>query len=558
MATPNVPTKAISKKNVNGEEDDSQVLFKDVILERSGRKIVLPSDPRDMTTDEGIAFLHQIRDEENATCGVHHQFDCFPMDGAIAFHRAVCEMFGHPIGTKTPPKSFFDSPKPPVLVTVETGVNEKVQVPWGSIKLFGIDGRLETGMPPEGTEPRFYIQGEIKKKNEKLVADIAAKTEHNLRKHSIYKGKAIRVHFNWIRDQRPFDWQVDSPRFIDVSKISEEQLIFGDEIKNLLNVGLFAPIKKAKLCRQFGIPLKRGVLLTGPYGCGKTLTAYVTAKLCEDNGFTFLYLNDVRDLPLAFKFAKLYAPCVIFAEDVDMATNGPRDPKLNEVLNIIDGVDYKDKEIITILTTNHAENINKAFLRPGRIDTVIPVLPPDKQAAERLIRLYGGDLLAEGCDIEPAAEFLTGQIPATIRECVERSKIATLARTDDLTGQVTSDDLIVAMKGMEPHMLLLNGAKTGDGPSALEVSMACLGAGIGKAVAATSGTNLPPILKQLAEHAVGQAMVNALHAMNATGSGAGLKTADEVGKLGIDLNGERKPVAASSAAAKPVLNGTKG
>jgi hypothetical protein len=155
-----------------------------------------------------------------------------------------------------------------------------------------------------------------------------------------------------------------------------------------------------------------------------------------------------------------------------------------------------------------------------------------------------------------AAEFLTGQIPATIRECVERSKIATLARTDDLTGQVTSDDLIVAMKGMEPHMLLLNGAKTGDGPSALEVSMACLGAGIGKAVAATSGTNLPPILKQLAEHAVGQAMVNALHAMNATGSGAGLKTADEVGKLGIDLNGERKP-AATTAAAKPVLNGTK-
>lgn len=543
------PQKAVSGKPLS-KEDEAQAMFKDVLLERTGKKIILPSEPREMTTQEGINFLHQIQDEENADCGVHHQFDCFPMDGAIAFHRATCELFGHPIGTKTPPKSFFDSPKPPVLITVDIGVGEKVQVPWGSIKLFGIDGRLETGMPPEGTEPRFFIKGEIKKKNEKQVAEIAAKTEEYLKKHSIYKGKAIRVSFDWIRENRDFDWQTDSPKFIDVSKTDEDQLIFSNEISNLLNVGLFAPIKKAASCRKYGIPLKRGVLLTGPYGCGKTLTAYVTAKMCEDNGFTFLYLKDVRDLPLAFKFAKLYAPCVIFAEDVDIATNGPRDPKLNEVLNIIDGVDYKDSEIITILTTNHAENINKAFLRPGRIDTVIPVMPPDKIAAERLIRLYGGSLLAAGADVKPAAEFLAGQIPATIRECVERSKIATLSRTNDLEGQVTSDDLITAMKGMEPHMILLNGAKTGDGPSAFEVGLACLGAGIGKGISATSGNNLPPVLKTLAESITSDALMRLIQISTLDGSGSGMNTADAVAKLGLDLKGQGKTAFVASNGSK--------
>jgi len=540
------PQKISVTPKAPSKEQESQELFKDVLLERSGKKIILPSDPREMTTREGIQFLQEVEQEEEAECGIHHQFECFPMDGAIAFHRATCDLFGHPIGAKTPPKSFFDSPKPPVLVTVDVGVGEKVQVPWGSVKLFGIEGLLETGMPPKGADPLFFIKGEVKKKNEKEVAKIAAKTEFYLKNHSIYKGKAIRVSFDWIREQRDFNWQTDSPKFIDVSKTDESQLIFSNEISNLLNVGLFAPIKKADSCRKYGIPLKRGVLLTGPYGCGKTLTAYVTAKMCEDNGFTFLYLKDVRDLPLAFKFAKLYAPCVIFAEDVDIATNGPRDPKLNEVLNIIDGVDYKDAEIITILTTNHAENINKAFLRPGRIDTVIPVMPPDKIAAERLIRLYGGNLLAEGVDISPAAEFLAGQIPATIRECVERSKIATLSRTDNLEGQVTAEDLIVAMKGMEPHMILLSGAKTGDGPSAFEVGLACLGAGIGKGISATSGGNLPPILKTLAETITTDALMRLVQVSTLEGSGSGMKTSEAVAKLGLDLKGNGK----TSAVAK--------
>lgn len=514
--------------------------FQDVQVERSGKLITLPSDPRDMEIQEAIDALRGIQADEEAETSINHEIECFPLDGLVNFNRACLEEFGIAIGTPTPG---FWGPTPPTMMTVPIGHNAKTQVPWGNISFPQLkDSVLTTVIPGKGnTKPKFIIGGTILKKYQKSVQNIAARTEKNLREKSIYKGKAIKVSFAWMREGRDFHPTNDAPTFLDVSNARKDNLVFGKEVADLIQTGLFSAIEKTGAFREFGIPLKRGVLLTGPYGCGKTLTAYTTAKICEDNGWTFMYVSNVEDLPIALKYAKLYSPCVIFAEDVDIATNGPRSTQLNELLNTIDGADYKDAEIITILTTNHAENINRAFLRPGRIDTVIPVEPPDREATLRLIQKYGGDLLAVGTDLNPAAEFLAGQIPATIRECVERSKISALTRTNDITGQVTSEDLIIAMKGMEPHMRLLNGAKTGDGPSVMEVGLACLGAGIGRGIAATGGANLPPVLKQIADLAVTETLMKFLQVANADGTGQPFKSAEDVKKMGLNLNSVKAP-----------------
>jgi SpoVK/Ycf46/Vps4 family AAA+-type ATPase len=72
------------------------------------------------------------------------------------------------------------------------------------------------------------------------------------------------------------------------------------------------------------VPLKRGVLLEGPYGTGKTLTAFVTAKKCVENGWTFIMLDRVAALKEALTFARMYAPAVVFAEDIDRSVEGER------------------------------------------------------------------------------------------------------------------------------------------------------------------------------------------------------------------------------------------
>ena len=484
--------------------------FKSVALAHHGSKIVLPNQPRKMETQEAIDALYMIQEEQETMVGVSHEIPCFPLDGAVAMQRALLERYGHSIGTRTPPKHFFDSGSPPVLITVPTGPKDedRMQVPWGSFKVPGIDGLFETDIPHrKKADPAFVISGNIKKKDEAEAQHIGLLTQQMLREHSIYKGKAIRVKFDWIREDRAFDPNIDSPEFMDTDDTDVNQLILPEMAAKLIRQGLFTPIEHTDRCRKARIPLKRGVLLKGPYGCGKTLTAKVTARKCVDNGWTFLYLEDVNDLALALRYAKLYAPCVIFAEDVDKATNQGRTDELNKILNTIDGVEFKNSEIITVVSTNHPEQINKAMVRPGRLDAVVPIEPPDQAAAARLIKQYGGSLLTEDIDIDAAAEALQGQIPATIRECVERAKLIALEEYDEIEGNVNAKHLRDAFDGMKPHLDLMDGAK-GDGPSAMEVGLASLGAGIGSVIAARSplGGIIPPPIMGLIAGKVGLAM----------------------------------------------------
>ncbi len=174
------------------------------------------------------------------------------------------------------------------------------------------------------------------------------------------------------------------------------------------------------------IPLKRGILLEGPYGCGKTMSANVTSKICIENGWTFILLDDVGALKDALLFAQRYAPAVVFSEDIDRVIE-QRDDRGNDLLNTIDGILAKDSQVITVLTTNFVEKLDKAMLRPGRLDAVISLRAPDADSVQRLVNIYARGLLADGENLIAVGEALAGNIPATIREVVERSKLAMMS-----------------------------------------------------------------------------------------------------------------------------------
>lgn len=142
---------------------------------------------------------------------------------------------------------------------------------------------------------------------------------------------------------------------------------------------------------------------------------------------------------------------MIFAEDIDRAAN-ERNEATNDLLNIMDGVLSKNSQIMVVMTTNHIERINQAMLRPGRLDAVITLLPPDKAAAERLLRIYGNGLIDAKENLDRVAGELAGNIPALIREVVERSKLAAISLGQK---KVTEDGLMIAVEGMKQHMALL-------------------------------------------------------------------------------------------------------
>jgi transitional endoplasmic reticulum ATPase len=444
---------AAAVKLANDETQDLKgnvvkLQFKGTTIEQKGNQIIVP---KGMAFAEAREWLRRREAEEDNQIAIDEVIDCFPTEGANAFARAMDTKFGFFQQVATP--GFF-GPTPPVLISIDTGVEETTSVPWGRITIPGVDGYLETGIVLRDNRLQFRIGGQVKQKSKGLVDELASLTRTVLREQSIYKGHAIRVSF----PDSPEEFNPrDCPKFMDVKNVRPEELIFPLETKRLVDTAVLTPIKRTAACRAHKIPLKRGVLLEGPYGVGKTLTANVVAKTCEDNGWTFIYLDDVQQLEEAMRFARRYEPAVIFAEDIDQATSGDRDDDMNAILNTLDGVDTKTMEVMVILTTNHVDEINQAMLRPGRLDTVISVKAPDAEAVQRLVTLYSRGQLAPETDLKVVGRKLAGQIPAVIREVVERSKLGAIGRSDgDVVSQLTASDLETAADGMLHHLALLN------------------------------------------------------------------------------------------------------
>ncbi len=436
------------------QSNKPKTTVKDVEVVRKGTQIILPViDGKPMAYDEAIEWLRRKRDDDERDVGVHHELHYSPLDGAVAFHRALAHKYGWAANVPTP--SWWGE-TPPTYIAVPTGVNEKTQVAWGRVQIPGIAGFLQTGIQAEPT-PRFVINGRVKQKHAEDVKELVDLTEQFLKERSIYKGKSVKVSFEWQREGLNFDPNIHCPQFMRLDGTSENDLIFGNDVQNALDIGLFTPLEQAEACRRFHVPLKRGVLLYGPYGVGKTLTANVTALKANRTGFTFVYLDNVLDLKKGLQFAAQYAPAVLFAEDIDRVLDGERSLSMDEVLNTLDGVDTKGGEVITVFTTNRVENINPALLRMGRLDTLVEIKEPDADAAVRLVKLYGRGLMAADVDYTKVGEALKGNIPAFIRETVERAKIAAIKRLHggNIEGEVLEADLLAAASAMQTHAAML-------------------------------------------------------------------------------------------------------
>lgn len=422
----------------------------DVGVKKEGTKIILPEQ---MSSEEAIECLKRKIQEEQTTVSIYEEVVAYPLDGAYALMEVLKEKFGWAQAVPTP--GFFGD-DPPAMVTLEIGYEKWTQVIWGGFAVPGVDGRLQTGVGKVNGRPIFVIGGEVKQKHKPAVQEIADRVRAWVKSNSIYKGKAIRMKGKPTGD---FD-EASAPRFLDLSRVNPEELTFSEETARQVQTNLFTPIERTAQCREHGVPLKRGVLLEGPYGTGKTLTAYVTAKKCEDNGWTFIYLDNVLALKDAMLFARQYAPAVVFAEDIDRVVTGDRSTKIDDILNNIDGVDSKHQELIVILTTNYVEKIEKAMMRPGRLDAVISVTTPDARAAEKLVRLYSHGRVPKEEDLAEVGKELAGQIPAVIREVVERSKLYAISALEPGETLLLKGPAIVgAAKEMKRHIELMQPPK---------------------------------------------------------------------------------------------------
>ena len=434
------------------------IRFKDVKVIREGDQIILP---KGMSYDEGRKWLTRQEEAEEKIIAIRAVIPCFPLDGAIALKRAMEEVYGFLALTDTPT---MWGPQPPTMVqvkladgTVETAPIDRMQPPMYE------GGYLNASV----AQMTLVIQGEVKKKFEPEVKKIVKLTEEILKEESIYRGQAFILDLQWLKDEEDFHPEQNAPVYMDVSKVDEDGLILNSDTMFSLTSNVFTLLERTEACRANGIPLKHGCILAGTFGTGKTLTARVTASKAVRNGWTFIYLKTPDMLAHTLKLAEMYGPAVVFTEDIDNVVGPKRDEAINNILNTLDGVDTKSQPVITILTTNKMEDINAAFLRPGRIDTVVQFTEPDAKSAVRFVYLYGkaedgSNLIAQLSEEDEVrvGEALAGYVPAFIAEAVQKAKrVAIYDHGNDISGKVTAEHLVAAANVLRAHKALMDGKK---------------------------------------------------------------------------------------------------
>ena len=211
---------------------------------------------------------------------------------------------------------------------------------------------------------------------------------------------------------------------------------------------------------RIGAKLPKGALLVGPPGTGKTLLARAVAGEAKVpffslSGSSFVEMfvgvgaSRVRDL---FKQAQQQAPCIVFIDEIDaigksrdtrFGGNDEREQTLNQLLAEMDGFD-SSKGVVILAATNRPEVLDKALLRPGRLDRRIIVDKPDLKGRIDTLKVHAkGVKMDETVDFETIALATSGAVGSDLANIVNEAAITAVKKKRDF---VTQEDMFEAVE----------------------------------------------------------------------------------------------------------------
>jgi hypothetical protein len=239
--------------------------------------------------------------------------------------------------------------------------------------------------------------------------------------------------------------------FGDLPLTAREDVVLSEEVLARVERHALSVAAHREALLRAGQHLKRGLLLFGPPGTGKTHTMrYLVGRM---DGYTRLILSGraLHAIGPASELARDLEPAVLVLEDVDLVagdrSQGPGAmPVLFELLNAMDGA-AGDADLLFVLTTNRADLLEPALAaRPGRIDVAVEIDLPDADARRRLLKLYarGVPLQLTDEDVDGIIERTEGVTASFLKELLRRSILAALEQGDAnpvVTAQHTTEAL---------------------------------------------------------------------------------------------------------------------
>ncbi len=225
---------------------------------------------------------------------------------------------------------------------------------------------------------------------------------------------------------------------------------------------------------EFGIRPRKGLLLYGPPGCSKTMTARAVATESSMNfmavmgsELTSMYVGESeRKLRELFCKARTLKPSIIFFDEIDAVgatiVSGQQGvvQTVTTLLNELDGL-VASEGIFVLAATNKPEVLDPALLRAGRLDTTIYVGLPDAEVRREILRMGTPSNTDHKDSIDENAliELTEGFSGAEIVHMCGNARIAAFRekvdlREERLLGQRHfADALAKAQKSVTPQML---------------------------------------------------------------------------------------------------------
>jgi len=222
--------------------------------------------------------------------------------------------------------------------------------------------------------------------------------------------------------------KIKAEEVVDKPVLSWNDVVGLENVKDALREIIEMPLAHPELFKEYNIKPSKGVLLFGPPGCGKTFLAKVVANEAKAH---FLHIKgpellqqfigkseaQLQDL---FNRARENAPCILFFDEIDAIAGARGTEKesgtkiLTQFLTEMDGIEEL-KGVIVVAATNRPDMLDPALMRPGRLDRILYVPPPDHPARSALFKKeLTGKPLATDIDYKQLADGTKGYSAADI------------------------------------------------------------------------------------------------------------------------------------------------
>lgn len=254
------------------------------------------------------------------------------------------------------------------------------------------------------------------------------------------------------------------------AELARDDVILPDGTLDRIERHVVGIARHREVLRDSGQHLKRGVLLFGPPGTGKTHTIRYLTCLAADSTVILMSGSSLRLVSIAADTARALQPAIVVLEDCDLIaedrslSHGPQ-PLLYEVLDVLDGL-AADADVAFLLSTNRADLLEPALAqRPGRVDLAAEIPRPDLDARKQLNRLYATGLPFSAAALDEAAARSEGTTASFAKELMRRAVLVAAERGEEPADEHLSGALRELLSDAdELTRALLGGSEGGGGP----------------------------------------------------------------------------------------------